>query len=479
MKNVYPALGFFIDGRWIDAGSREAIAVVNPATEEEIARLPLVTSADLDMALEAAARGFRVWRHTAAIERAAVLHRAAALLRERVEEIASVNTLEQGKLLMEARWETLAAADIMDWAAEEGRREYGRILPSRRDGVHRQVRLEPIGPAAGFSPWNGPALLFGRKVAEALAAGCSCIMKPAEETPGTALMLARALQDAGLPDGVLNIVYGVPPQVSTHLISSPVIRKASFTGSVEVGRTLARLAADHLKPITLELGGHAPVLILEDADVEKAAAMTVATKFRFGGQVCTSPTRFLVHESVYDEFVRRVAEGASTIAVGDGFAPDSQMGPLTSLRRLRAMEQCIADAVARGARLACGGKRIGERGYFFQPTVLADVPLDCEIMNREPFGPVFAVRPFRDEAEAVAEANRLPFGLAAYAFTRSPARAEALVESVESGLLGINTFSINVPETPFGGLKHSGYGNEGGQEGVRGYLVARTVATAF
>jgi succinate-semialdehyde dehydrogenase/glutarate-semialdehyde dehydrogenase len=304
-------------------------------------------------------------------------------------------------------------------------------------------------------------------------------MKPAEETPGTALVVARALQDAGLPAGVLNIVFGVPPQVSTHLISSPVIRKASFTGSVEVGRTLARLAADHLKPITLELGGHAPVLVFEDADVEKAAAMTVATKFRFGGQVCSSPTRFLVHESVYEDFIRRVAEGAAAIAVGDGLAPDSQMGPLANARRLRAMEQCVADALARGARLACGGKRIGERGYFFHPTVLADVPLDSEIMNREPFGPVFAVRPFRDEAEAVAEANRLPLGLAAYAFTRSPARAETLVEGVESGLIGINTYSINVPETPFGGLKHSGYGAEGGQEGVRGYLIARTVATAL
>lgn len=479
MHSDYPSPSFFIDGRWVDTGSRETIAVVNPSTEEEIARLPLATCADLDAALEAAARGFRVWRGTAAIERAAVLHRAAALLRERVEQIAAVNTLEQGKLLSEARWETLATAEIMDWSAEEGRREYGRILPSRRDGVRRQVMLEPIGPVAGFSPWNGPALLFGRKVAEALAAGCSCIMKPAEETPGTALMVACALADAGLPDGVLNIVFGVPPQVSTHLIASPVIRKASFTGSVEVGRTLARLAAEHLKPITLELGGHAPVLVLEDADVEKAAAMTVATKFRFSGQVCSSPTRFLVHESNYDEFVRRVAEGAATIRVGDGFAPDSQMGPLASARRLRAMEQCVADAVARGARVACGGKRIGERGCFFQPTVLADVPLDCEIMHREPFGPIFAIRPFRDEAEAVAEANRLPFGLAAYAFTRSPARAEALVESVESGLIGINTYSINVPETPFSGLKHSGHGAEGGQEGVRGYLIARTVATAL
>lgn len=479
MNNAYPALGFLIDGRHIDAGTRETLAVVNPSTEDEIARLPLATTADLDAALDAAARGFQVWRRTAAIERAAVLHRAAALLRERIEQIAAVNTLEQGKLVSEARWETVATADILDWAAEEGRREYGRLLPSRRDGVRRQVMLEPIGPAAGFSPWNGPALLFGRKIAEALAAGCSCVMKPAEETPGTALVVAQALADAGLPPGVLNIIFGVPPQVSTHLISSPVIRKASFTGSVEVGRTLARLAADSLKPITLELGGHAPVLVFEDADVEKAAAMTVATKFRFGGQVCTSPTRFLVHESVYAEFVRRVAEGAAAIPVGDGFAPGSQMGPLANARRLRAMEQCVADALAHGARLDCGGRRIGTRGYFFEPTVLSDVSLDCEIMNREPFGPIFAVRPFRNEAEAVAEANRLPFGLAAYAFTRSPARAEALVESVDSGLLGINTYSINVPETPFGGVKHSGIGAEGGQEGVRGYLVARTVATAL
>jgi len=369
MKNVYPALGLVIDGQWIDAGSRDTIAVINPSTEEEIACLPLATPADLEAALDVAARGFRVWRGTAAVERAAVLQRAAALLRERVEQIAAVNTLEQGKLLSEARWETLATAEIMEWAAAEGRREYGRVLPSRRDGVHRQVMLEPIGPAAGFSPWNGPALLFGRKVAEALAAGCSCIMKPAEETPGTALMVARALQDSGLPDGVLNIVFGVPPQVSTHLISSPVIRKASFTGSVEVGRTLARLAADHLKPITLELGGHAPVLVFEDADVEKAAGMTVTTKFRFSGQVCTSPTRFLVHESVYEDFVRRVAEGAAAISVGDGFASDSQMGPLSNARRLCAMEQYVADALARGARLETGGKRLGDRGYFFQPTV--------------------------------------------------------------------------------------------------------------
>jgi succinate-semialdehyde dehydrogenase/glutarate-semialdehyde dehydrogenase len=477
-KVSYPQLQLFIAGEWIDAGGRASGAVLNPATGEQIGQVPFAAPSDVDRALESAERAFGIWRKTPAFERGAILRAAAARLRDRAASIAPIVTLEQGKPLTEALWEVTATADIFDWAAGEGQRAYGRIIPPRSDNLRQHVVKEPVGPAAGFSPWNAPALLFGRKVAEALAAGCSCVMKPAEETPASALAVVRALADAGLPPGVLNIVFGIPAEISARLIESPIIRKVSFTGSVEVGRTLASLAGENLKRITLELGGHAPVLVFDDAHVEHAAALAVAAKFRNAGQVCTSPTRFLVHEAVHDDFVRQFSKRAGAIRLGNGMDPETTMGPLNNARRLSAMERIVADACAHGAHVETGGRRRGSAGFLFEPTVLTGVSTDCEIMNREPFGPVIAVNPFARVEEAVAEANRLSYGLAAYAFTQSSAVAGQLADALQSGLVGLNTFAVNFPETPFGGVKDSGYGLEGGAEGVSAYLVSKFVAHA-
>lgn len=475
---TYPALQLYINGDWIAADGRETFPVLNPASGQVIACLPRATPADLDAALEAAERAFTRWRRTPAAERADTLHRAASVMRERLDTIARILTLEQGKPLAEARGEVAATADVFDWAAGEGRRAYGRIIPTRAGGVLQMVTKEPIGPVAGFSPWNGPALLFGRKVAEALAAGCSCIMKPAEETPATALEIARTLADAKLPAGVLNVVFGVPSEVSRHLITSPVIRKVSFTGSVEVGRTLAKMSGEKLKRITLELGGHAPVLIFDDADIDRVADMAVAAKYRNAGQTCASPTRFLVHEAVHERFVAEFSRRAAGLSLGDGLLPTTQMGPLANGRRLTAMERTVADACARGSKLHTGGRRRGTDGFFFEPTVLSGVPCDSELMTHEPFGPVVAINSFATLAQALAEANRLPYGLAAYAFTRNARTIQELSDTLESGVMGFNTFAINYPETPFGGIKDSGYGTEGGVEGVSGYLVSKYVAQA-
>ena len=475
MVAEYQAPHLYIDGEWLAADGRASQPVLNPATGERIGALPLATRADLDCALNAAQRGFRTWRKVSPYERAKVLKRAAALIRERTDRIATLMTLEEGKILAEAKAEILATADFFEWFAEEGRRSYGRLIPGRAEGSRQLVVKEPVGPVAAFSPWNFPAVTPARKVAAALAAGCSCIVKPAEETPATFLAIARALEEAGLPKGVLNVVYGVPSEVSSYIIASPVIRKISFTGSAVVGKQLAKLAAEGVKRATMELGGHAPVIVFDDVDPEAVAPLAVAAKFRNAGQVCTSPTRFYVHERVHDRFVERFTELAAALPVGDGLDPASKMGPLANLRRIDAMEDFIGDARRCGARVRTGGERIGNAGFFWQPTVLSDVPNDAKIMNVEPFGPVAAMLRFRDFDEVVEQANRLPYGLAAYAFTGSAKTATAIAEALESGLVGVNTFAVTVPETPFGGVKESGYGLEGGIEGLEAYLQTKFV----
>ena len=474
----YDAPLLFIDGCWLPVDGRDTSPVINPATEEALGRLPHASPADLDRALEAARRGYALWRKTSAYDRARLLRRAAELVRERVEHIATLLTLEEGKVLAEARLEVLAAADNIDWCAEEGRRSYGRVIPPRADGSRYLVLREPIGPVAAFSPWNFPATTPTRKIAAALAAGCSCIIKPSEETPATCLAIARAFDDAGLPKGVLNVVFGVPAEISTRLIASDVIRKISFTGSTAVGKHLAGLAATGAKRATMELGGHGPVIVFDDAAVDEAARLTIAGKFRNAGQVCAAPTRFFVHSSIHDRFVDRVSELANELVVGNGLDPATQMGPLANPRRMAAMDRLIGDALDRGARLAAGGGRIGNRGFFWQPTVLADVPMAAQIMSEEPFGPVILTRRFDDFDTVIAEANGLVYGLAAYAFTTSVRTATAVADALECGLVGINTYAINVPETPFGGVKESGYGSEGGTEGLDAYLSTKFVHQA-
>ena len=473
---TYPDTQLFINGRWQDAASGKTLAVFNPATGQEIGRVAHAGVADLDAALDAAQTGFETWRDVPAIERSKTMRRAAALVRDRAGAIASVLTQEQGKPLAEAKGEVLAAADIIDWFADEGLRVYGRIVPSRFNLAARQMVLkDPVGPVAAFTPWNFPVNQVVRKLGAALACGCSMIVKAAEETPASPAELIRAFADAGLPSGVLGLVYGNPAEISSYLIPHPVIRKITFTGSTPVGKQLAALAGQHMKRVTMELGGHAPVIVAEDADVALAVKTAGAAKFRNAGQVCISPTRFLVHESIRNDFAAALVQHAQGLTVGDGRAEGTTMGPLANPRRLTAMAEFTQDALQAGATLAAGGARIGEVGNFWQPTVLTDVPLGAKVFNDEPFGPVAAIRPFNTLDEAIAEANRLPYGLAAYAFTKSLKNADLLTRRVEVGMLWVNMAAAPSAEVPFGGIKDSGYGTEGGPEALEAYLNVRAV----
>ena len=477
MQKTYDAdLSLFIGGSWKIGEGRDLFPVVDPASGEAIGEVPMASAADLDEALDAADKGFKVWRATAADQRGAVLKKAAVLLRERVEPIARLLTLEQGKPIAEARAEVLSSAQLFDWCGEEATRIYGRTLV-RPTGQRSLVTRQPIGPVAAFSPWNFPVYLMAKKLAPALATGCSVIAKPPEETPGCTGALVRCLVDAGVPAGVVQLVHGVPDEVSRHLLASPVIRKVSFTGSVPVGRHLMRLAADGLKRVTMELGGHAPVLVFADCDLEKTLDMVVPQKFRNAGQVCVSPTRFYVQEAIYDKFVAGFAERARGVKTGHGLDAETKMGPLANARRPGAIEALVDDAAAKGARVLAGGKR-GDSGFFFEPTLLADVPDSADIMSNEPFGPVAVTAPFSTLEDAVAKANRLPYGLAAFAFTEGLRTANLLGDAIESGMVGINTFAISTADAPFGGVKDSGFGSEGGIEGMDSYLVTKAIHMA-
>ena len=478
MGQIYPALQLFVAGEWIDAEARETLSVTDPATGEPLGRLPLASRADIDRAVDAAAAAFRPWRDTPPMERYAVLRRAATLIRDRIDAIAYSLTREQGKPIAQARSELSASADYFDWYAEEGRRAYGRVIPARPGTAMLAALREPVGVVAAFAPWNFPASQVARKLAPALAAGCTCVVKPSEETPGAALALARALDDAGLPKGVLSMVFGDPASISEQVIADPRIRKISFTGSTAVGRLIGRQAGEHLKRATLELGGHAPVILCDDADIEQAAKASVIAKFRNAGQVCTSPTRFLVQDGVHDRFVASFAREMAAMRVGNGLDPANDMGPLINGRRDDAVGALIDDAVTAGGRLVAGGERLFNAGHFRAPALIADVPLTARAMHDEPFGPVAIARRFDALEDAIAEANRLPYGLAAYAFTQDRDRAALIRREVESGMIGLNSFSLTWPETPFGGVKESGYGSEGGSEGLDAYLVTKFVSEA-
>ncbi|PZN15538.1 MAG: NAD-dependent succinate-semialdehyde dehydrogenase [Proteobacteria bacterium] len=473
---MYENLSLYIDGKFTSGDSGVTSDVINPANDTVLAKLPHAKKAELDAALAAADKGFKEWKRVSAYERAKILRKAADLIRERTEDIAKVLTQEQGKILIEARLEVQGAADITDWFAEEGRRAYGRIIPARAEGVRNMVIMEPIGPVAGFAPWNFPVTQAVRKIAAALAAGCSIIIKCPEETPGSPLALVRCFHDAGVPPGVINLVYGTPAEISEYLIPSPIIRKISFTGSVPVGKHLNALAASHMKRATMELGGHAPVLVYDDVDVDYVAKLMAAMKYRNAGQVCISPTRFFLQEKIYDKFVAQFTDLAKNIKVGDGMDPTSKMGPLANARRVNAIEQFVQDAVEKGAQVATGGKRIGNQGNFFEPTVLTDVPDNARIMNEEPFGPVAVMLRFKDTEEVLPRANKLPYGLASYAFTRNGKTAAQIADALESGMVTINHHGLALPETPFGGIKDSGFGHEGGTEGLLVYMQPKFVS---
>ncbi|WP_327267748.1 NAD-dependent succinate-semialdehyde dehydrogenase [Streptomyces sp. NBC_01218] len=471
----YPAIRMYIAGTWCEGGAGATVPVVNPATEEVLGHVPLATTADLDRAAEAAAAGFALWRDTPIAERTAILHHAADLLVSRADRVGRTMTREQGKPLREAVGEAGRVAGALRWDADDARRAYGRVIPTE-SGTLLSVRRQPIGPVAAFTPWNFPAGSPMRKIAAALSAGCSLVIKASEETPGTAVELVRCFEDAGLPAGVLNLVFGEPAEVSAHLIAHPATRLIAFTGSVPVGKLLAAAAGAEMKPSLMELGGHAPVIVCADADPVTAARRAAAAKFANAGQVCTSPSRFLVHESIVEEFTEEFVRAAEAVVVGDGLDQGITMGPLANERRLSAMEALTADAVAKGAKIRTGGERLDRAGYFFAPTVLTDVPEDAALMSDEPFGPLAPIVAFRELDEALRIANSLPYGLAAYGFTRSAATAERLTREFEAGILSLNHCGGSTHEAPSGGVKSSGYGREGGPEGLDAYLVTKRVS---
>jgi succinate-semialdehyde dehydrogenase / glutarate-semialdehyde dehydrogenase len=478
---VYPDIKLHINGEWLSAQGRATVSVINPSTEEILGQVPVANTGDLARAVDAATKGHRVWSALSAYDRAKILWRTAALLRERADHIAMLMTLEQGKPLAESKGEVAGLSDILEWDAEEGRRTYGRIIPARVPEQRQLVTKEPIGPVAVLTPWNYPALIPVRKISSVLAAGCSCIIKPAEETPACSMEVVRAFIDAGLPDGVLNLVYGIPADISDYLLKAPEVRGVAFTGSTAVGKQLSALAALSLKRMVMELGGHAPVLVFDDVNAAEIAAMSALRKYRNAGQGCINPTRFYLHEHIADTFIERYTAAVQSIVVGDGLNPASKMGPLAHARRVDAMQHCVDDAIAQGGRLACGGQRLSGKGYFWTPAVLVDVPDTAHIMREEPFGPITVLNRFSDANAVMAQANGLPYGLAAYAFTQDGARAHWAASKLQFGMVGINTYTLGAPgaigspEPPFGGYKDSGYGSEGGIEGIQAFMDTKFV----
>ena len=472
---AYETLSLYIDGEFIAGGGRQEQDVVNPATGQAFARLPHASRADLDRALAAAQRAFGTWKHSSPMERSRILRKVGELSRERAAEIGRNITLDMGKPVAEAITEVMSCSEHCDWHAEECRRIYGRVIPPRLPNVRQMVLREPVGVCAVFTPWNFPYNQAIRKIAAAIGAGCTVIIKGPEDAPSAVVAIARMFHEAGLPPGVLNLVWGVPSEVSEHLIKSPIVRKISFTGSVPVGKHLASLAGAHMKRVTMELGGHSPVIVFDDADIDRAADMLHGFKFRNAGQVCVSPTRFYIHEKAYDRFVARFIDKTNTLKVGSGLDADTRMGPLAHARRLPSMAQFIDDATRRGAKVETGGQRIGEIGSFFAPTVLTNVPDDSLVMTAEPFGPIAPFVTFKDLDEVLRRANSLPFGLSSYVFTTSTKNALATQNGLESGMVNINHFGQALAESPFGGVKDSGIGSEGGTETFDGYLNTKFV----
>jgi succinate-semialdehyde dehydrogenase / glutarate-semialdehyde dehydrogenase len=472
---MYEDLSLYINGQFLKGDGRREQDIINPATDEVVGKLPHATKADLDLALQSAQKAFQSWKRSSPMERSKILRKVAELARERSQEIGRNITLDMGKPLAEAVAEVVATSEHAEWAAEECRRIYGRVIPPRQEGVRQFVVKEPIGVVAAFSPWNFPFNQAIRKMVSAIGAGCTIIIKGPEDAPSAVVALARAFHDAGLPPGVLNVVWGVPSEVSTYLINSPIVRKISFTGSVPVGKQLAAMAGSLMKPCTMELGGHSPVIVCDDADVEAAADIMAGSKFRNAGQVCISPTRFYVQDKAYDKFVSRFMEKVKALKVGPGLEADTKMGPLAHKRRVPAMAGFVEDAGARGAKILAGGKSTGDKGNFFEPTVVEEPPDDSKLMTQEPFGPILGIKRFKTVDEALERANSLPYGLAAYAFTGSTKNATKIGDALESGMITINHLGFALAEVPFGGVKDSGYGSEGGTETFEGYLVTKFV----
>lgn len=473
---MYPEITQYIDGEFVQGEGRRETDVLNPATNLPIGKLPHATKTDLDRALSSAQRAFESWRNSSPMLRSQILRKVGELARERAQTIGRNITLDQGKPLAEAVGEVTVCSEHADWHAEECRRIYGRVIPARSSQVQQTVLREPIGVCVAFSPWNFPFNQAIRKVAAAIGAGCSVIVKGSSDTPSAVVAIAHLFHDAGLPPGVLNVVWGDSAMISDHLIRSPIVRKISFTGSTPVGQQLAALAGSLMKRCTMELGGHAPVIVCDDADIDTAVDQLVGYKFRNAGQVCVSPTRFFVQEGAYDHFVDRFVAKTQAIKVGDGLEAGSRMGPLAQRRRIAAMEGFVDDARQRGANILTGGQALPGEGNFYAPTVITDLPENARFLNEEPFGPMAGIVRFGNLEDALQRANRLPFGLASYAFTRSAKNAHAISRGLEAGMVSINHIGLALAETPFGGIKESGYGSEGGSETFDGYLTTKFIS---
>lgn len=472
---MYPTLSLYINGEFIEAQGRKTEPVLNPATLEELGKLPHATQDDLDLALKSAQTAFESWRHSSPIERSDILRKVAQLCRDNAQEIGRNITLDQGKPLAESVAEVINCSEHAEWHAEECRRIYGRIIPPRNPAVRQMVVREPIGVCAAFTPWNFPFNQAIRKITAAIGAGCTIIIKGPEDSPSAVMAIAKMFHEAGLPKGVLNVVWGVPAEVSDYLIRSPIVRKVSFTGSVPVGKQLAALAGAHMKPVTMELGGHSPVLVFPDIDIPRVAKQLAYFKVRNAGQVCISPTRFYIHEDIYEPFKDAFINVLANVNVGNGLEAETEMGPLAHERRLAAMDNFVQDALSHGGRLELGGSQSEGTGYFYGPTVLADVPDHAMIMTEEPFGPIAPLTRFSDTTEVLKRANSLPFGLASYAFTNNLQTAHTVSNELQAGMVSINHFGVSIAETPFGGIKDSGIGSEGGTETFDGYLVTKFI----
>jgi len=472
---TYQPLSLYIDGVFLPADGRRELEVINPATQEVLGKLPCATRQDLDQALSAAQRSFDQWKRSSPMERSQVLRAAAQLIRERAPEIGYGISLDQGKPLEQAIGEVASCAEQAEWHAEECRRIYGRVIPPRDQQVRQLVVREAVGVCVAFTPWNFPFSQAIKKVVAAIGAGCSLVLKGPEESPSAVVALARIFHDAGLPPGVLNIVWGEPAEISRYLIASPIVRKVSFTGSTPVGKQIAALAGSHMKRCTMELGGHAPVLVFDDVDVERTAEKLARYKVRNAGQVCVSPSRFYIHERIYDRFLTRFAEIMASIKVGNGLHPGTEMGPLANARRLSAMEALVEDAAHCGAAVHTGGQRLDGKGYFFPPTVIVELPDEASVMREEPFGPIVPLVRFSDTEAVLRRSNSLPFGLASFVFTNSLRIAHQVSNALEAGMVNINHFGMGNVECPFGGVKESGMGSEGGVETFDGYLTTKLI----
>lgn len=469
---MYSKFGQFIDGKWQQSTNKKTYDVINPATEEIIGKASKASSADIDKALKSAEKGFEVWKKIKPWERSKIIRKIADEIRKKSKVFAKWMTLETGKTLAEGEAETAAAADIFEWNAEETKRIYGQSLQSRFDNTKIQIIYQPVGVVAALTPWNFPLVLAARKVSAALAAGCSLICKPDVITPGTVMEMVDIIKNCGVPAGVVNLLSGDPAAITTQLLSSDIVKKVSITGSTRVGKIILKQAADKVQRVTMELSGHAPFIVFDDANIDKVTDVAMACKYRNNGQVCISPSRFYIHESKKEEFAKSFVEKTKKLKIGNGLDEGVQLGPLTTKKRLEEVEQLVEETKKEGAKVLCGGQRPAgfNKGYFYEPTIFDNVKDNFKIMTVEPFGPLSPITTFKSFDEVIERANNHSAGLAGYVCTNSMDLANKTSESLETGMVAVNTPFLSSAETPFGGIKQSGYGREGGSVGIKDYL---------